>query len=68
MTDEWSSNPAEKEPPIDEAPLTRHVCGPQCSDGTILHDWSGPVLKLANGGTSTCAKCGMAAIDYSMWF
>jgi hypothetical protein len=48
--------------------LTRQVCGPQCSDGTENHDWSGPVQRFGNGGTVTCAKCGMAAIDYSMWF
>lgn len=68
MSEEFSSNPIDKEPLADEIPFTRFVCGPQCSDGTDNHDWSGPVRVLERGGTSTCAKCGMAAIDYSMWF
>jgi hypothetical protein len=65
MADEWSSNPADKE----EAPkeITRYACGPQCIDGTDTHDWTGPVVTLENGASSSCAKCGQLAIDVSMW-
>lgn len=48
--------------------VTVHACGPQCVDGTENHDWSGPVIKFDRGGSSTCAKCGQAAIDISMWY
>jgi hypothetical protein len=58
--------------PEDEAPkqvtVTRHVCGPQCVDGTENHDWSGPVVQLDNGASSSCAKCGQLAIEVSMWY
>lgn len=32
------------------------------------HDWSGDWVELPDGGSATCAKCGMLAInDRSIW-
>jgi hypothetical protein len=47
---------------------TRSVCGPQCVDGTEDHDWTGPVVKLDNGASSSCSKCGQLSISVSMWY
>lgn len=54
--------PQEKKPE-----LTMHVCGPRCADGTTNHQWDGPPVKLENGGTASCSKCGALAIDVSLW-
>ena len=47
--------------------LTAFVCGPQCKDGKP-HQWDGPTVKLDNGGSASCSKCGMLAIDEAMWY
>ena len=47
--------------------MTIFTCGPQCVDGTENHKWDGPVVKLQNGGSSSCSRCGMLAIDHSLW-
>lgn len=52
---------AEKKPEI-----TAITCGPQCKGGGE-HQWDGPVVKLENGGSSSCSKCGALAIDVSLW-
>ncbi len=46
--------------------ITAITCGPQCVDGKE-HIWDGPEVKLENGGSSSCSKCGKLAIDVSMW-
>ena len=47
--------------------LTAYTCGPRCTDGTENHKWDGPIVKLDNGGTSSCSVCGKLAIEVSMW-
>lgn len=51
----------------DEIQATTFVCGPQCVDGKEEHQWDGPTVKLENGGTASCSKCGKLAIDVSLW-
>lgn len=46
---------------------TIFACGPQCIDGKDEHSWDGPTVKLDNGGTASCSKCGKLAIDISLW-
>lgn len=64
----WEDAHTENQYPKAKAKVaaTTFVCGPQCKNGEE-HDWSGPVVKLPNGGSSSCAKCGVLAIDASMW-
>lgn len=57
-----AENEAEK--PIKAIAFT---CGPQCIDGTENHKWDGPTVRLDHGGSSSCSRCGMLAIDYSLW-
>lgn len=52
--------------PASKPEVTIHVCGPQCVDGGE-HKWDGPVVRLENGGSSSCSKCGKLAIDVSLW-
>lgn len=49
-------------------PLVIFKCGPKksCPDGTE-HDFS-KFVKLKNGGTTVCSKCGHRAIDDAMWY
>ena len=61
----YERNISEDENPNDE-PVTAITCGSQCSDGDE-HKWDVPVVRLENGGSSSCAKCGKLAIDVSMW-
>ena len=48
-------------------PGTVFTCGPQCVDGKEEHSWDGPTVKLENGGTASCSKCGKLAIEVSLW-
>jgi hypothetical protein len=42
-----------------------NVCPPRCGD---KHDWTGPWIQRDSGeGSVTCAKCGMAKIDFDIW-
>jgi hypothetical protein len=51
-----------------EISITSHVCGPQCNDGTENHIWDGPEVRIGNGATASCSKCGALCIDVCMWF
>lgn len=57
----------ENERQEDKKAITTFTCGPKCKPGEE-HSWDGPVVKLENGGSSSCSKCGMLAIDAAMWF
>lgn len=30
------------------------------------HDWTGPEIELERGSSTSCAKCGMLAIEYDL--
>lgn len=47
--------------------LTAFICGPQCADGKEDHSWDGPEVRLENGASVSCSKCGRLAIDVSLW-
>jgi hypothetical protein len=51
-----------------EIPQTQiHICGGElCFDGKP-HDDDGPPVEFENGGSTSCSRCGSAAID-RMWF
>jgi len=45
--------------------LQINICPPRC--GEKDHDWTGPWIKTDDfTSTITCAKCGLAKIDYDM--
>lgn len=31
------------------------------------HSWDGPFIEFSNGGSSSCSKCGMLAVDHDVW-
>ena len=41
------------------------ICGTKCSDQNG-HEWNGPTVKIENGESATCSKCGVSAIDWSL--
>lgn len=43
--------------------MTAFVCGTKKCD----HVWNGPVVRLENGGSSSCSKCGALAINVALW-
>jgi len=54
--------------------ITIHTCGPsrkeckcQCPDGPCEHKWDGETVSYGRAYTSTCSKCGMLAIEHSLW-
>ena len=55
--------------------ITYHSCGPstesckcECADGgDCEHKWDGKELKMSGVYTTTCSRCGMPAIDHSLW-
>ena len=57
--------------------ITVFHCGPQsdkckcdCAKnppGICDHRFDGPSVKLENGGSVTCSKCGMTAMNHDMW-
>jgi hypothetical protein len=55
--------------------ITIHVCGPSsdkcechCPE-SCGHKWDGPEKELDEGRcvTVTCSRCGMTAMEHSMW-
>lgn len=55
--------------------FTAAICGPS-TQGCICrcpesceHMWDGPVVEFdgGRGGSSSCSKCGMLAIDHDLW-
>ncbi len=53
-------------------PATAHTCACRCPDGPCEHVWngSGRDWETPDGGfvsTATCSRCGMTAIDHSLW-
>ena len=57
-----------------QSEVTRFVCGPQsdtckcqCPDGPCEHDFQG--CQDMGGGcySSVCTKCGMPAVQHSLW-
>jgi hypothetical protein len=54
--------------PINYPRATTFACGPQCVDGTEEHKWDGPTIKLDNGASVSCSRCGRAMIDVCLWW
>lgn len=60
-------------------PVIIYACGPSsktcncaCPDGPCEHVFDGPWMEFENsegggGGSATCSRCGMSAIDHSLW-
>lgn len=62
--------------PGDERAVTVFACGPQSAkcrcncnaeSRDCEHKWDGPWKELERGGSVTCSRCGMTAIDHDMW-
>jgi hypothetical protein len=62
MTDKEKRGAEENKPAI-----TAIACSPKCIGGKD-HQWDGPIVKLERGGSVSCSKCGMLAIEEAMWF
>lgn len=45
---------------------SRENCECRCPE-SCGHKWDGPTLVFDNGGTATCSKCGMSAMDHDVW-
>jgi hypothetical protein len=53
----------EKDMASAEHKLTLSMCGPRDCE----HKWDGPEVLFENGGSVSCSKCGMLAIDHAIW-
>ena len=57
----------------DDLPITAFTCGPSrapckcsCPD-SCEHKWDGPVVMDETSSTVTCSRCGMSAMEHSLW-
>ena len=41
-------------------------CYCACPDGPCQHDWSGPWVEFENGGSTSCSRCGMLAMNHDI--
>ena len=58
----------------EEIAITIHTCGPssstckcQCPDGPCDHDFRGCVDQGNGCYSAVCTKCGLPAIQHSLW-
>ena len=67
MTNNDEMPPCQPQPDIDsERPrITGFICGRGCINGE--HQWDGPEVRIDHGGSVSCSKCGMLAIDVDLW-